>query len=63
MSRKCFIEAYETRHGWKCKVYDQGCVTMCEYDREKKDWIDCIFNTRKEAEDAGRQYDELWKEA
>ena len=33
---------------------------MCEWDEDKKDWVDCTFKTEAEAVEAGRQYEALW---
>ena len=59
---KHFVKAYETKKGWKVKVYDKGLVTMCKFDNDKDDFVDCVFSTREEAEQAGKDYNDLWKD-
>lgn len=41
---------------YKVRVYDQGWVTMCELDMEKKDYVDCVFETREEAQKEADEY-------
>ena len=58
--RRYFKCAWQCGDVWKVTVYDGGPVTMCEWDEDKKDWVDCTFKTEAEAVEAGRQYEALW---
>ena len=45
-----FLNVFETASGWKVNVWDGGTVTMCEWNDEKKDYVDRVFATKEEAE-------------
>lgn len=62
MGSKHFVKSWfcEGEGVWKVTVYDSGFVTMCEYDSEKKDFVDCTFATKEEADEAGRRFNESW---
>ena len=60
MGCKHFVKSWLCGDVWKVTVYDSGYVTMCEYDSEKKDFVDCTFATKEEADEAGREFEESW---
>lgn len=48
---------------YKVRVYDQGWVTMCQYNKEAQDWVYLKFETREEAQKAADDYKEAWGRA
>ena len=57
-----FLNVFETASGWKVNVWDGGTVTMCEWNDEKKDYVDRVFATKEEAEEADKAYNDMWKD-
>lgn len=55
--------AYKEGNVWRATVYDKSSgriVTMCEL--KNREWHDCEFSTKEEAEKAERDYREFWKD-
>lgn len=45
---------------YKIKVFDEGWVTMCEWDNEKKDFIYPTYETKEEAQAEADRYKEFF---
>ena len=52
---------YEVRGGYKAQVWDHGPVFICEYDKEKGDWVDCVYSSAEEASKARNEWIEFWR--
>lgn len=63
MIRELPVGVYKVDGGYKAQVWDHGPVFICDYDKEKGDWVDCVWASPEEASKAREEWFAFWKEA